>query len=105
MTGKRRPGARKANATSRPNPGGLTRSIDYRVTEDDAEVFVSANSEAAKYAKKIHDEKGATWFNRGPGTVAKGPQADELFILRAVQSNRQTVLDLIRGELDRRLKP
>jgi len=65
------------------NPGGLGRSIQLETGDDYAEVFVPVNSEAADYAVKMHDEKGVTWKNRGPGTQAKGPQADDKFIERA----------------------
>lgn len=84
--GKKR---RKANSHSRHAPGGLERSIQWRMRGKgfslDAEVYVAANAEAGKYAKRIHDEKGKTWRRRGPGTVAKGPRADDKYILRAVQ--------------------
>ncbi len=80
---------RKANSHSRHAPGGLMKSIQWRMTGKgfalDAEIYVAANAEAGKYAKRIHDEKGKTWRRRGPGTVAKGPRADDKFILRAVQ--------------------
>lgn len=80
---------RKANSHSRRAPGGLMRSIQWRLRGKgyniDAEVYVAANAEAGKYAKRIHDEKGKTWRKRGPGTVAKGARADDKYILRAVQ--------------------
>lgn len=80
---------RKAGSHSRHAPGGLERSIEWRLTGRgfalDAEIYVAANAEAGKYAKRIHDEKGKTWRRRGPGTVAKGARADDKFILRAVQ--------------------
>ena len=64
-------------------------SIQWRLRgkglSTDAEVYVAANAEAGKYAKRIHDEKGKTWRKRGPGTVAKGARADDKYILRAVQ--------------------
>lgn len=80
---------RKAGSHSRHAPGGLERSIQWRLIGKgfsiDAEVYVAANAEAGKYAKRIHDEKGKTWRKRGPGTVAKGARADDKYILRAVQ--------------------
>lgn len=80
---------RKANSHSRHAPGGLERSVQWRLLGKglslDAEVYVAANAEAGKYAKRIHDEKGKTWRKRGPGTVAKGARADDKYILRAVQ--------------------
>ena len=74
--------AGKANAL-RLNPGGLGRSIMMEYGDDHVEVFVPSNSEGAGYAEKIHNEKGKTWKERGPGTQAKGPQADDKFIERA----------------------
>lgn len=65
------------------NPGGLMRSIMLETGDDYAEVFVASNAEGAAYTVKIHDEKGVTWKHRGPGTQAKGPQADDKFIERA----------------------
>lgn len=80
---------RKASSHSRAAPGGLERSIQWRMTGKgfalDAEIYVAANAEAGKYAKRLHDEKGKTWRKRGPGTVVKGARADDKFILRAVQ--------------------
>lgn len=80
---------RNPNSHSRRAPGGLERSIQWRLRGKgysiDAEVYVAANAEAGKYAKRIHDEKGKTWRKRGPGTVAKGPRADDKYIQRAVQ--------------------
>ena len=80
---------RKAGSHSRHAPGGLERSIQWRLIGKgfslDAEIYVAANAQAGKYAKRIHDEKGKTWRKRGPGTVAKGARADDKYILRAVQ--------------------
>lgn len=80
---------RKAGSHSRHAPGGLERSIEWRLTGRgfglDAEIYVAANAEAGKYAKRLHDEKGKTWRKRGPGTAAKGARADDKYILRAVQ--------------------
>lgn len=84
---------RNPGAHSRPKPGGLRRSIEFDVKPKFGEVYVALNSEAGKYAAKIHDERYITWTNRGPGTVALGERARELFIERAVNDNR--------GEIDR----
>jgi hypothetical protein len=73
----------RARTTSRPSPGGLTRSITFKSTATWARIFVAANAEAGRYAFRIHEEKGATWWKRGLGTVAKGPKADAKFISRA----------------------
>lgn len=97
---------RKARAYATPNPGGLMRSISWEASEDRAAIFIAGNSEAAKYAKKIHDEKGRSWKRRGPGTVAKGPQADEKFIERAVANHRSNgdIVRIIDAETKRCLK-
>ena len=78
---------RKRRTSSRRTPGSLKRSISYEVLDRGCSVFVATNpdSRVKKYARRIHDEKGKTWRNRGPGTVAKGPQADEKFIERAIR--------------------
>ena len=69
--------------TLRLNPGGLEHSIMMEYGDDHVDVFIASNAEAAGYAEKMHDEKGSTWKERGPGTQAKGPQADDKFIKRA----------------------
>lgn len=83
---------RNPRATSREKPGGLENSIRSAsgVTPQllaYAEVFVPSGVPAARYAVRIHDEKGRTWRNRGVGTVAKGSRADEKFISRARDEN------------------
>lgn len=65
-----------------------------------ARFYVSRHSEAGAYARRIHDDKGKTWFNRGIGTIAKGPQADEKFIERAINDN----LDYVRKCFDEAAK-
>lgn len=88
------------------HPGGLEKSIESAVEGDRCVVFVRANSFAGKYAKRIHDERGETWHNRGPGTIAKGQQAREKFIERAVDEHeRNGDIDRIFAfELDKALK-
>ena len=98
-------GRRKAGSHSRHAPGGLERSIEWEVRGKgfamEAEIFVAANAEAGKYAKRIHDEKGKTWRKRGPGTVAKGARADDKYILRAVQQAAKDFPSLLRKRLGR----
>ena len=84
-------------------PGGLEKSIEYEADETHCSVFVAANSQAGRYAKRIHDEKGITWRNRGAGTVAKGPRADEKFIERAIRDNAQTFGAIVEDELRKAL--
>ena len=70
-------------------PGGLERSIEYRVHGSEwVDILVPINSRAGKYASIIHDEKGSVWEIRGDGTVAKGGQADDLFIERAIEAHQ-----------------
>lgn len=85
---------RKPNSHSRAAPGGLEHSIRWQVKGSglfqDGEVFVAANAEAGKYAKRIHDDKGKSWHKRGAGTRAKGTQADDKYIERAIEKARKT---------------
>lgn len=92
---------RNPRATSRAKPGGLERSIDVFLDKSNCEafVFVAANSQAGKYAERIHDKKGSEWSKRGKGTVAKGSRADDKFIERAIKANEYKVSQLIRSEI------
>lgn len=92
---------RKATAFTRAKPGGLERSIEGSVDADGltGRVYVAANSEAGKYAVRIHDEKGRTWHRRGPGTVAKGRAADAKFIERALNDSNGDIAAIIGDEL------
>jgi hypothetical protein len=92
------------NATTRPTPGGLMRSIAFTSSDSQMEIFVPSNSPAGTYAKKIHDEKGSTWKERGPGTQAKGPQADEKFIERAVKDNEANILAIITDQVNKAIE-
>lgn len=94
---------RKRRTARRMLPGGLEKSIEYEADETHCSVFVAANSQAGRYAKRIHDEKGVTWRNRGAGTVAKGPRADEKFIERAIRDNAQTFGAIVEDELRKAL--
>lgn len=96
---------RNPRATSRPKPGGLMHSIMFQSGPDYAEIYVPANSEAGKYAYKIHEEKGLTWRNRGPGTQAKGSQADDKFITRAITDNESQILSIMATEISKKIGP
>lgn len=93
--------SRKANSHSRPAPGGLMRSIGAKSDATNATIFVATNSEAGKYAFRIHEEKGKKWKNRGPGTIAKGSKADEKFITRAIDDTHQKQVAILRDELNK----
>jgi hypothetical protein len=82
---------RNPDAHSRPKPGGLRRSIEFDVNDGVGEIFVALNSEAGKYAARIHDERYISWWNRGPGTIALGERAKEKFIERALNDNRAAI--------------
>lgn len=87
---------RKPNSHSRPAPGGLEKSIKYKIIgtkEPDGMIYVARNAPAGKYAARIHDEKGKTWRKRGLGTVAKGARADDKYILRAIEKVAATLID------------
>ena len=90
---------KKRTARRRFFPGGLEKSIETETKDAVCTVFVARNSYAGKYAKRIHDEKGKTWRNRGPGTIAKGARADEKFIERAIKDNEGNFRKILEDEL------
>ena len=94
---------RKKRTSRKMMPGGLEKSIEYEILPGDAgcSVFVASNSFAAKYAKRIHDDKGRTWQKRGPGTVAKGARADEKFIERAIKDNVDKYAAIVEAALQK----
>lgn len=95
---------RKARGTSRPKPGGLERSIEFEADATSATVFVAANSEAGAYAFKIHELKGVEWYNRGIGTISKGPKADDQFIVRAIRDNAKDAFAILEDEQKKALQ-
>jgi hypothetical protein len=88
-------------STTRPAPGGLQSSIKVITDENHAEIFVPSNSPAGSYAFKMHDEKGSKWKERGPGTQAKGPQADDKFIFRAITDNEGNIIAIMKDQIDK----
>ena len=96
---------RKKRTSRKMMPGGLEKSIEYKVADNGkaVSIFVSSNSFAAKYAKRIHDDKGRTWQKRGPGTVAKGARADEKFIERAIKDNVGKYAAIVEAALQKEL--
>ena len=96
---------RKKRTRHRTHPGGLEKSIKFEITQNNkVSVFVAANSFAGKYAKRIHDDKGKTWRNRGPGTIAKGSRADDKFIARALRDNEDKFKSIIDDEVTKEAK-
>lgn len=104
---ERRPRVRKANASSRPQPGGLVQSIDHDVLESPGEIvgsiFVSGNSSAGQYAAIIHDAKGVAWNERGIGTKKKGTRADDKFIERALKDSEPNTFRILENEVTKAL--
>ena len=102
---KPRPNTRKATAFSRQNPGGLRRSITAQVWEsNEASIFVAANAEGGAYAERIHDERGKSWHNLGPGSRAlagKGFEVGDKFIERAVRNNEGLVERKVQEQLSK----
>lgn len=95
---------RNPRATSWRTPGGLERSITFEPDSSGVDILVPANSEAGKYAVFIHDggpNGTGDWQNRGPGTVAKGDQAGDKFIERAITDNEAEINKIMRNEMDR----
>ncbi len=92
-------------ATSRPKPGGLERSIEWAVDEEalSASVFVASNAEAGEYAEKMHDERGETWQDLGPGSIAKGGRVGDKFIERSMTENEPRIRAILTEELQRGL--
>jgi hypothetical protein len=105
---KRKGKKKKKDATSRAKPTGLTNSIEFAHNAKQAEIFLPSNAPAGKgYGYIIHEEKGKTWHKRGPGTVAKGPQADDKFIERAVMKadKEGSIRRIYASEVAKGLKP
>lgn len=85
-------------------PGGLEKSIEYEVEGDKCSVFVGSNSFAGKYAKRIHDDRYKSWWDRGPGSIAKGTHAREKFIERAITDNESQFFAIIESETGKVIK-
>jgi len=98
---------RNPNSRSRPMLAGLMQSIQSEViktrNEINGSVFISENSAAKKYARKIHDEKFKTWKWRGVGTQAKGERADHKFIERAMNASEKSISDILESEISKAL--
>lgn len=77
----------KKNAPYRD--GYLERSIDYKTGRDFVDIFVPMNSPAGKYAKVMHESK----YNLGEKSLTKGGRAGRLYIKRAIDDNRQNIVN------------
>ena len=84
-------------------PGGLEKSIETETKGGVCTVFVRRNSFAGKYARRIHDERGVTWHNLGPGSIAKGGPVGEEFIKRAILWNEPTFRKILESELTKEI--
>ena len=78
------------------------RFLRFRVAENC--VFVGSNSLAGKYAKRIHDDRYKSWWDRGPGSIAKGTHAREKFIERAINDNESQFFAIIESETGKAIK-
>lgn len=103
MRKTKRRGKRKASSTTGAKPGSLRNSIQFTANAKQVDIYVPSNSPAGKYAAKIHDEKGKSWRNRGPGTKKAGPQADEKFISRAIKDSEGEIEIILEDQLGRSL--
>jgi len=92
---------RKKRTARKMHPGGLSRSIEWDAHGYSGSVYVASNSEAARYAKVIHDERYKRWKNRGPGTIAKGSRAREKFIERAMTDNEKAVGEILEKAIEK----
>ena len=101
------------------NPGGLQRSIGIQKVEaNDSEAFVEVsvplNSEAGKYAHRIHDEGPhgtREWTKNGPGTDAKAAlprtkpgYVGDKFLVRAVADTTDDQIKILEDTVDRWFK-
>ena len=98
------------------NPGGLQRSIGVQKVEANdsqawVEVGVPLNSEAGKYAHRIHDQGPhgtREWTQNGPGTRAKEKESrkypgyvGDKFITRAVADTTDDQIKILGDTVDR----
>ena len=70
----------------------LKQRLRYLIDIRPSKVEIYTDQSSSGYAKKIHDEKGSSWRNRGLGTRAKGSDADDKFIKRAIDDSEPTTL-------------
>ena len=95
---------RKKRTRTRHYPGMLEESIQAEARGIVGEIYVAENSPGGAYAHYIHEMKHKLWFNRGPGTIAKGDRADEKFIERAVVGNQDKLQKILDNAIEKALK-
>lgn len=95
---------RKKRTRTRHYPGMLEESIQAEARGIVGEIYVAENSPGGAYAHYIHEMKHKLWFNRGPGTIAKGDRADEKFIERAVVANQDKLQKILDNAIEKALK-
>lgn len=96
-------GKRKSKASNmRFNPGGLERSIVFAVRENAfaVDVYVPVNSEAGKYAYKMHESH----YDLGPGSEAKQKQQGRTigreYLTRALDEEGPNITASIQSYVD-----
>jgi len=97
---------RKGKTRQQPQPGRLKNSIRIMSRDEDhVAIGVPSNSEAGDYAYRIHSlkNKPGGWKKRGIGTQRAGPQADELFISRAIEDKTDDIITIFGNELEKAL--
>jgi len=86
---------REARRNAPFDEGDLERGITFQVIDGGVRVYVPINTPAGKYAERMHNGE----YNRGPGTVSKGPRADRKYITRAVNDNDEKIHSLFKAVL------
>lgn len=101
---------RKKRTARKLFPGNLEKSIDWEIVGSGTptpgvSVYVAANGycrskKGYNYAPKIHDERGKTWHNLGPGSIAKnsGGKVGDKFIERAIADNADAFFRILQDE-------
>lgn len=106
---------RKRRTARKMFPGGLEKSIEWELVGDapliGCSVFIAQNGYSVSkhgynYARKIHDERGITWRNLGPGSVAKNTsgKVGEKFIQRAIEDNATKFVRILQDEARKAVK-
>ncbi|MGN0851853.1 MAG: hypothetical protein ACI4Q3_00590 [Kiritimatiellia bacterium] len=101
---------RKKRTSRKMFPGNLEKSIAWEIVgagtpSPGVSVFVASNAycrskRGFNYAPKIHDERGHTWHNLGPGSIAKNTsgKVGDKFIERAIADNADAFFRILQDE-------